>query len=166
MEEGGLRGDVKDAVGATLAGPPGVLCLRTACQDIVPRCLSGPCKDAARGREARRLCRPRLRECQDDPDAIARCAARCARYYSGPDLATCERDCNRVRCAVYPRYEDCVRVNTLANVLACFERSCRADAARCLAARCQLDAADVSLVKASLPGSVPSPAASSSESRE
>lgn len=163
MEESGLRGDVKEAVGSTLAGPPGVQCFRTACQDIVPRCLSGACKDAARGRLARKLCRPRLRECQDDAAGIASCVARCARYYSGDELAPCERDCNRVRCAVFPPYEDCVKFNTLANVLACFERSCRADATACLASRCQLDAADVSLVKASLPGSTASKSVESAE---
>lgn len=152
MDEGGLRGDAKEAVGSTLAGPSGVLCMRTSCQDIVPKCLSGPCNEAAKGKLARKLCRPRLAECQNDPEGIAGCVEKCTRYFSGDEVKKCERDCNRVRCAVYPKYEDCVKVNTLANVLACFERSCRTSAIDCLVSRCRLESADVSLVKASLPG--------------
>jgi hypothetical protein len=152
MEEGGLRGSVKEAVGSTLAGATGVLCMRTQCQDVVPKCISGKCKEVARGRQARKSCRPLLAECQQDPVGIASCVERCARYFAGDEVKVCDRDCNRVRCAVYPKYEDCVAVNTLADMLACFEKNCRFAAMDCLANRCHLDPADVSLVKASLPG--------------
>jgi hypothetical protein len=101
MEESGLRGATRTAVGSTLAGPNGVLCMRTACQDIVPKCLSGACREAARGGNARELCRPRLVECQQDSAGIVGCAERCARYFGAADMPDCTRDCNRVRCREY-----------------------------------------------------------------
>lgn len=95
MEEGGLRGATKSAVGNVLAGRPGELCLRTRCQDVVPKCIAGPCADAARGRSARRLCRPLLKECQENSTEIAGCASRCARYFGKEDVPACEKGaCN------------------------------------------------------------------------
>jgi hypothetical protein len=44
MDESSLRVKTKAAVGSTLAGSAGSTCMRTKCQDIVPRCMKGPCR--------------------------------------------------------------------------------------------------------------------------
>lgn len=110
--------------------------------------LSGPCSDAARGKLARKLCKPFLTDCQSDAEGTSNCATRCARYFSGAEQATCERDCNLARCRDYPPYDTCVAANTLANVLACMQKKCRDEAVDCLARRCNIQASGVSLVKA------------------
>jgi hypothetical protein len=112
-------------------------------------------REQVRGRQARKLCRPKLEQCQSDKEGMEQCSKRCARYFRDTELALCERDCNRLRCKVFPPYDECVAANTLANVLACFDKSCRADAVNCLAERCQLSSADVSLAKATMSGSAP-----------
>lgn len=148
MDDGGLRGSVKEAAGATLGGPAAVLCLKTACQDAVPKCISGPCATPAKGRLARQLCRPHLADCQEDTTGVANCTTRCSRYFTGAEAATCERDCNIARCRDHPPYDGCVAANTLANVLACAQKNCREALEGCLEQRCQITASDVSLVKA------------------
>ncbi len=156
MQDEGVRGDTKEAVGATLAGRQGVLCLRTRCQEVVPRCLSGPCREEAQGRRARGMCKPLLVSCQNDPDGVATCKTRCARYFVGTEVGACERDCNVMRCRTHPPYDSCVAANTLADVLRCFDKSCRAKAEDCLKDRCALSPSAVSLSKATLSNSLES----------
>lgn len=72
---------------------------------------------------------------------MARCASRCARYFSDGELSVCVRDCNLKRCKVYKPYDDCVMAKTIRDVLDCFEQTeCRKNAEDCLKERCGISA--------------------------
>lgn len=44
MQQSDLASRLKEDIGASLGDAAGDVCMRTRCQDIVPRALSGACK--------------------------------------------------------------------------------------------------------------------------
>eukprot|EP00177_Eucheuma_denticulatum_P005718 GFKZ01010421.1.p1 GENE.GFKZ01010421.1~~GFKZ01010421.1.p1 ORF type:complete len:151 (-),score=12.76 GFKZ01010421.1:937-1389(-) len=140
MQESDLSTALKRKIGTQLGDAQGDVCMRTRCQDILPKALSSECKDAGKGRAARRACKPYLEECQQDVEAQRDCAVRCGRYFEGKMLGTCVRDCNLKRCRVYEPYDGCVRKQTMRNVLRCFEETqWRQRAEECLRERCGVE---------------------------
>ncbi|PXF42546.1 hypothetical protein BWQ96_07708 [Gracilariopsis chorda] len=141
MDDQQLKHSVKRAVGNALADEPGHLCMQTRCQDIVPRILATVCKEAARGKQARALCKPLLQSCQSDPTARSNCSKRCARYFEAQplNLKQCISDCNLARCRLHPPYDTCVARHTLLHVLQCVQNGpARQTAQQCLKTRCSL----------------------------
>lgn len=139
MSDTDLKNAAKTAVGHSLASSPGEACMRTRCQDVIPRMLSGACREAGRGKEARKSCMPLLKDCQNDAEAHEQCVTRCARYFEEKDMPRCVRDCDKARCRVYKPYDECVARRTLMDLLTCMEGGeGRKEAESCLKDRCGL----------------------------
>lgn len=96
-------------------------------------------RKAGRGRHARQLCRPLLAACQNNQQAQASCSESCASYYTGESAERCALECMRAHCKSVPQYEQCVKTQTIRDVLQCLETGQgRALAESCLQRRCGL----------------------------